>query len=296
MADINKKKGVKGAKDDANFERNMSRTCEAVHQLCEEYLDDKYLKWREKVDKLEMYCTKQEVIKQSGECGVAEPVHTNTRIEKEEGFKCYFGHVDGTEREWRVVRERPSFNYKGTILYVRCWFPSFETTVLVDVVAASKYCNNFEKVCLLCYVECNLAAVRDLDKTKKLRKWAEMAGDDESLRTRVQKARRKELQLNETHRFTQGLLYPDRMTPEYAPDQLLQANQVVAPNQLTNEETMVNDCLTRSVNQAVRHELFISREQVQRLWMVSGKFSKEYVDYRKVEFGVSIKAFKEFFV
>lgn len=30
--------------------------------------------------------------------------------------------------------------------------------------------------------------------------------------------------------------------------------------------------------------------------MLSGKFSKEYVDYRKVEFGVSIKAFKEFFV
>ena len=137
MTGLNKKKGVKGAKDDVNYERNMSRTCEAVHQLCEKYLDDKHLKLREEIDKLEMYCTKQEVLKQSEELEVEAPEHTNTRIEKEEGFKCYFGHPDGKEREWRVVRERPSFNYRGTILYVRCWFPSFETTVLVDVVAAS---------------------------------------------------------------------------------------------------------------------------------------------------------------
>jgi hypothetical protein len=35
---------------------------------------------------------------------------------------------------------------------------------------------------------------------------------------------------------------------------------------------------------------------VQRLYQLSCKFSKEYVDDRKVEFGVSIKAFREFFV
>ena len=66
----------------------------------------------------------------------------------------------------------------------------------MDVVGASKYCNEFERIVILAYVECNLQAVRDLDKTKKLRKWAEMAGDDESTRTRVQKEQRKQLQLN----------------------------------------------------------------------------------------------------
>jgi hypothetical protein len=54
------------------------------------------------------------------------PKKTYTRIEFEAGFKSFFGHLDGTEREWRVVREKPSFNDRGNALFVRCWFPSFE--------------------------------------------------------------------------------------------------------------------------------------------------------------------------
>jgi hypothetical protein len=31
-------------------------TCEAVHELCLEYLDDKYLNLRDEIDELRMYC------------------------------------------------------------------------------------------------------------------------------------------------------------------------------------------------------------------------------------------------
>ena len=59
---------------------------------------------------------------------------------------------------------------------------------------------------------------------------------------------------------------------------------------------MLNDCLTLCVNQLLRYAFFIMREQVQRLWMYAGHLSADYVDNKKVNFGVSVKAFRDFFV
>jgi hypothetical protein len=59
---------------------------------------------------------------------------------------------------------------------------------------------------------------------------------------------------------------------------------------------MLNDCLTFSVNQLLRHRFFVQREQVQRLWKESIHWKQDRVDARKVEFGVSISAFRDFFV
>jgi hypothetical protein len=59
---------------------------------------------------------------------------------------------------------------------------------------------------------------------------------------------------------------------------------------------MLNDCLTLCVNQLVRYAFFVMREQVQRLWMHAECKSAKYVDNKKVNFGVSVKAFRDFFV
>jgi hypothetical protein len=59
---------------------------------------------------------------------------------------------------------------------------------------------------------------------------------------------------------------------------------------------MRNDCLTLTVNQAVRHQFFVTRDQVQNLWKETNKCSLAVVNKIKVEKGVSVGAFKEFFV
>ena len=59
---------------------------------------------------------------------------------------------------------------------------------------------------------------------------------------------------------------------------------------------MKNDCLTLTVNQAVRHPFFTKREQVQNLWATNAKKSLAVVNERKVEKGVSFGAFRDFFV
>jgi hypothetical protein len=59
---------------------------------------------------------------------------------------------------------------------------------------------------------------------------------------------------------------------------------------------MLNDCLTFSINQLLRHHFFVKREQVQRLWKESIHWKQDRVDEKKVEFGVSVLAFRDFFV
>ena len=102
--------------------------------------------------------------------------------------------------------------------------------------------------------------------------------------------------MNNPHSYTEGFLYSDKQTLEYKPEKLLQHNKVVPAHRLSYKQTMMNDCLPFAVNQLVRHEFFCSREQVQRLWQSSVHWSQLRVDEKKVQFGVSIKAFKEFFV
>lgn len=73
-------------------------------------------------------------------------------------------------------------------------------------------------------------------------------------------------------------------------------NEFIAAQQVKFRETGFNDCLTYAVNQAVRYRFFVTREQVQKLWKDSMKTNDDYVNKRKIEHGVSVKAFKEFFV
>ena len=73
-------------------------------------------------------------------------------------------------------------------------------------------------------------------------------------------------------------------------------NQLIPAQQVDFKDTMRNDCLTLTVNQAVRHQFFVTREQVQDLWKSKAKCSLEVVNKIKVEKGVSVGAFKEFFV
>jgi hypothetical protein len=73
-------------------------------------------------------------------------------------------------------------------------------------------------------------------------------------------------------------------------------NEFIAAQQVKYRETGFNDCLTYSVNQTLRCRFFVTREQVQKLWKDTMKVNDEYVNSRKTNHGVSISAFKEFFV
>ena len=59
---------------------------------------------------------------------------------------------------------------------------------------------------------------------------------------------------------------------------------------------MLNDCLSLSVNQLLRQRFFVQREQIQRLWKQSLCASDSYVNVKKIDYGVSITAFKNLFV
>ena len=73
-------------------------------------------------------------------------------------------------------------------------------------------------------------------------------------------------------------------------------NQLIPAQQVEFKDTMRNDCLTQTVNQALRHQFFVTRDQVQNLWASRTKRSVAVVNKIKVEKGVSVGAFKEFFV
>jgi hypothetical protein len=57
-----------------------------------------------------------------------------------------------------------------------------------------------------------------------------------------------------------------------------------------------NDCLVHVINYALRYPLFTDREQVVRLVMKRLKSTLEDAQLAKAESGVSIDAFKDFFL
>lgn len=74
------------------------------------------------------------------------------------------------------------------------------------------------------------------------------------------------------------------------------ANAFIPAQQVNYEATMKNDCLTFNVNQLLRHHFFVTREQVQTLWRETVHWGQQRVDDRKIKQGVSVAAFKDFFV
>ena len=73
-------------------------------------------------------------------------------------------------------------------------------------------------------------------------------------------------------------------------------NAFIAAQQVNFEATMKNDCLTFNINQLLRQHFFVTREQVMRLWKATSQKGEQYLNKRKVDFGVSDSAFKDFFV
>ena len=123
-----------------------------------------------------------------------------------------------------------------------------------------------------------------------------MAGYDPKRVTRSQTIKREEKKETAPATFTTGPLYTDYQVVEYAPEKLMLPNAFIAAQQVLYQETMLNDCLTFAVNQLLRHRFFVEREQVQRLWKESEHYGPTTVDARKINRGVSIAAFKDFFV
>lgn len=134
------------------------------------------------------------------------------------------------------------------------------------------------------------------DKTEVLSMYARMAGYDEKGRTRSATLKRDALKEEDPESFTKGFLYSDYHIIEYKPEDLMDPTKFIAAQQVLYSETMLNDCLTLSVNQLLRHRFFVQREQVQKLWKESEHYGNAIVDAKKIDYGVSITAFRDFFV
>jgi len=134
---------------------------------------------------------------------------------------------------------------------------------------------------------------KDLDK--QLTKYATIAGANTRL-TRSQTQERIALQEDEPETFISGKLYKNYNVVEYEPDKLMIGNNFIPAQQVLFEETMLNDCLAFNVNQLLRHRFFTKRQQVQKLWKETLCKGDEYVNKKKKDSGVSITAFRDFFV
>ena len=96
-----------------------------------------------------------------------------------------------------------------TTLYVRCWFPTLNVIVRVDVLRIAEFADDFEMVAILSFVQQNFNQVAyfDINKTAVLEKFAKLAGDDPSRRNRSQNQRKEQIKLDEPALFTTGFLY-----------------------------------------------------------------------------------------
>ena len=153
-------------------------------------------------------------------------------------------------------------------------------------------------VALLAYVHMNFLDVMNFkkDKTEVLSMYARMAGYDAKGRTRSATLKREALKEEDPTSFTKGFLYSDYQVIEYKPEDLMDPTKFIAAQQVLYSETMLNDCLILSVNQLLRHRFFVQREQVQKLWKESEHYGNAIVDAKKIDYGVSITAFRDFFV
>ena len=83
---------------------------------------------------------------------------------------------------------------------------------------------------------------------------------------------------------------------EYKPHKLMDPTNRIGAEAFTNTETMLNDCLVKSVNQMIWWKFFTCKRQTSRLMRVRLGLSEDRANFTKIEFGLSITAFRDFFV
>jgi hypothetical protein len=84
----------------------------------------------------------------------------------------------------------PTFNQTGTAVYVRCWFPSRNEYIKVDIIEIMELADDFETLAFLSYIHTNLYDVMQIDKVSNkgnLAKFARTAGFNPLKRTGIQK-------------------------------------------------------------------------------------------------------------
>ena len=193
-------------------------------------------------------------------------------VNTKELYRQYFGSEDGKRRRWKVVHEMPKLSTDKKTILMRCWFPTPNAVVTVDVLALSSFFTPLQRIALSAFMFTNLEGVRNwahavsLAHLESLLKYANQAGDDPSKRTRAQNRKKQQLQEQQPSTFVSGYLYEEhKVDPEYKPEKLLIKNHFIPAQPVLYSETMMNDCLTLAVNQLLRHRFFITRDQVQRL-------------------------------
>ena len=83
---------------------------------------------------------------------------------------------------------------------------------------------------------------------------------------------------------------------EYKPHKLMDPTNRIGAEAFSNTETMLNDCLVKSVNQMICWKFFTCREQTSHLMRLRLGLSDDRANQTKTEFGLSITAFRDFFV
>ena len=145
------------------------------------------------------------------------------------------------------------------------WFPTPNTEIKIDFLKIHKFVNDYVRIALVAYIQLNIMEIEDIDK-KTWNKWnaqAKISGFDPDSFTRKENQDKAAAKVNNPDSYTEGFLYSDKQTLEYKPDKLLQHNKVVPVHRLSHKQTMMNDCLPFAMNQLLRWEFFVSREQVQ---------------------------------
>ena len=99
--------------------------------------------------------------------------------------------------------------------------------------------------------------------------------------------------------MVKGRLYGTKYYKHVEGDSSLVSNKYLSETEFfsySDIDLKTNDCLVHVVNYALRYPLFTSREQVVRLVMKRLKSNLEDAQLAKAETGVSIDAFKDFFL
>ena len=70
------------------------------------------------------------------------------------------------DRKWKVVNEYPKLAKDKKTLLVRCWFPTSNVIVNVDMLKVSALADNFEMITLMAFLQMNFADVAYFDRNK----------------------------------------------------------------------------------------------------------------------------------
>ena len=170
--------------------RNKRKAFQDAMELCNFYLTEANKPTYGEVSDADIYLKPDELetlaVEARGETYATPPKIVDTK----KMYEKYFNGPDGVERAWKIIVEDLELSQMQKLIYVRCWFPSENVALKVDVLKLKAFgADVFEMVAFCAFVQINGRGLIDGDLQKKwklLDVYAGLAGDDPTKRTRSQ--------------------------------------------------------------------------------------------------------------